>query len=112
VLRNLLENAFKYALPDSGPVAVSLGEDDAAVTLRVADDGPGIPEEDLPHLFDPFFRVDRSRSKKSGGYGLGLSICKRVVEAHRGGITVVNRPGRGASFEIVLPKPQPSPGSH
>jgi signal transduction histidine kinase len=105
VLRNLLENAVKYSLPDSGPVEVSAVQDGETVVLRVTDDGPGIPEADLANLFEPFFRVDRSRSKKSGGYGLGLSICKRILEAHGGGITVENNAGRGATFTLTLRKP-------
>lgn len=105
VLRNLLENAIKYSLPDSGPVEISLLDQGDSVVVRVTDDGPGIPEADLPQLFEPFFRVDRSRSKKSGGYGLGLSICKRIMEAHGGGIAVTNNSGRGASFLLTFRKP-------
>ncbi|HEV8579527.1 MAG TPA: HAMP domain-containing sensor histidine kinase [Thermoanaerobaculia bacterium] len=105
VLRNLLENAVKYSLPDSRPVVVSVTEEEAAVIVRVADDGPGIPETDLASLFEPFFRVDRSRSKKSGGYGLGLSICKRIMTAHGGGVAAANNAGRGARFTLTLPKP-------
>lgn len=104
VLRNLLENAFKYSLADSRPVEVMVKADGEAVTLVVADDGPGLPAEDLHNLFEPFFRVDRSRSKKSGGYGLGLSICKRIVEAHGGRIAAANRSERGAEFTIALPR--------
>ena len=106
VLRNLLENAIKYSLPDSGPVEISAIEDGETVVVRVTDDGPGIPEEDLANLFEPFFRVDRSRSKKTGGYGLGLSICKRIIDAHGGTIVVENNAGRGASFIVSLPKPE------
>ncbi|MBI5547782.1 MAG: ATP-binding protein, partial [Deltaproteobacteria bacterium] len=68
------------------------------------DDGPGIPPQDRPNLFEPFFRVDRSRSRKTGGYGLGLSLCKRIMEAHGGGIAVENRKGRGAVFVLTFPK--------
>jgi signal transduction histidine kinase len=103
VLRNLLENAIKYSLPDSGPVEISVSQDPETVTVRVTDDGPGIPEADLANLFEPFFRVDRSRSKKSGGYGLGLSICKRILEAHGSAITAGNNPGRGATFTLTFP---------
>ncbi len=103
VLRNLVDNAIKYALPDSGPVEVSAACDDARVVLRVSDDGPGIPEEDRATIFDPFFRVNRSRSKTPPGYGLGLSICKRIVEAHGGTIEVRNKNPRGTIFEITLP---------
>lgn len=105
VLRNLLENAIKYSLPDSGPVEVSAVQEGESAVVRVTDDGPGIPEADLANLFEPFFRVDRSRSKKSGGYGLGLSICKRILEAHGGGIAVENNAGRGATFTLTLRKP-------
>jgi signal transduction histidine kinase len=105
VLRNLLDNAIKYSLPDSGPVEVSVVQGAETVAIRVADDGPGIPESDLGSLFEPFFRVDRSRSKKSGGYGLGLSICKRIMEAHGGSVAAENRSGRGAVFTLTLRKP-------
>jgi signal transduction histidine kinase len=105
VVRNLLENAIKYALPDSRAVEVSAAQNGERVIIWVTDDGPGIPERDMPSLFEPFFRVDRSRSKKTGGYGLGLSIAKRIVEAHGGTIGAENNTGRGASFVVTLPKP-------
>jgi signal transduction histidine kinase len=108
VLRNLLGNAVKYSLPDSRPVELSLTRTQSALVLRVVDDGSGIPEADLARVFDPFFRVDRSRSRKTGGYGLGLSICKRIVEAHGGRIEASNNPGRGACFTLTFP-PTPRP---
>jgi signal transduction histidine kinase len=104
VLRNLLENAVKFGLADSSAVEIALEQDADTVTLRICDDGPGIPQADIASLFEPFFRVDRSRSKKTGGYGLGLSICKRIMEAHGGRITVTNNPGRGASFLLSFQK--------
>jgi signal transduction histidine kinase len=104
VLRNLLENAFKYSLPDSCAVELSTSQSGDNVVVRVSDDGPGIPESDLDNIFEPFFRVDRSRSKSTGGYGLGLSICKRIMEAHGGAITVERNPGRGTTFLLMLPK--------
>ena len=103
VLRNLLENAVKYSLPDSRPIRVAAGVADGAVTVCVEDDGPGIPEGDLERIFEPFFRVDRSRSRKTGGYGLGLSICKRIVEAHGGRIVASGVAPRGARFVVTLP---------
>jgi signal transduction histidine kinase len=106
VLRNLLENAVKYSLADSRPVEVDLRIEGEEIVLTVRDDGPGIPEEDLPQIFEPFYRVDRSRSKKTGGYGLGLSLCKRIVEAHGGRIEMRNREGaagRGAEVRVNLP---------
>jgi signal transduction histidine kinase len=103
VVRNVVENAVKYSLPDSRPVEVSATRNGGTVMVRVTDDGPGIPEADLDRLFEPFFRVDRSRSKKTGGYGLGLSICKRIMEAHGGRIAADNNAGRGAAFTLTFP---------
>jgi len=102
VFRNLLENAFKYSLPDSRPVDLSAQQSDHTVIVRVRDDGVGIPEAQRSAVFEPFFRVDPSRSKKTGGYGLGLSICKRITEAHGGTIQVENHSGRGASFILTF----------
>ena len=104
VFRNLVENAVKYALPDSRPVRVSAAREGDHVVVRVRDDGPGIPAADAASVFEPFFRVDRSRSKRTGGYGLGLSIAKRIVEAHGGTIAVRDHaPARGTTFEVALP---------
>jgi signal transduction histidine kinase len=105
VVRNLLENAIKYSRPDSRPVEVMAARNGDSLTIRVTDDGPGIPETDLPSVFEPFYRGDRSRSRKTGGYGLGLSIAKRIAEAHGGSITVENNATRGASFVVTLPAP-------
>ena len=104
VLCNLLENAVKYSLPDSCAVEMSAAQNGERVIIRVTDDGPGIPDPDMPNLFEPFFRVNRSRSKKTGGYGLGLSISKRIVEAHGGTIGAENHAPRGASFVVTLPR--------
>jgi signal transduction histidine kinase len=85
-------------------VEVSAAQNGEWVVIHITDDGSGIPERDMPRLFDPFFRVDRSRSKRTGGYGLGLSLSKRIVEAHGGTIAAENNPTRGASFVVTLPK--------
>jgi signal transduction histidine kinase len=100
VMRNLLENAVKYSLPDSRAIRVTASNVSDGAVVRVADDGVGIPSEDAERVFEPFFRVDRSRSKESGGYGLGLSICKRVMEAHGGSIALEGGNGRGATFVL------------
>jgi len=107
VLRNLLENAIKYSLPDSSVIDVSVIQSDNWAVIRIRDDGPGVPQADLANLFEPFFRVDRSRSRKTGGYGLGLSICKRIMEAHGGRIEVENNSDRGVSFILTLPDNNP-----
>lgn len=109
VLSNILENALKYSLPDSQPIRVSVRQYGDSIEIRVDDDGPGIPESDLPHLFEPFYRVDRSRSRRTGGYGLGLSLCQRIVLAHGGSLSIENRKPRGSSACIRLLKtPRPS----
>jgi len=95
VLRNVLGNALKYS-PKGAPVEVSARGDLGGVRITVADRGDGIPEEELGRVFEPFYRVDRSRSRETGGYGLGLHICARIVEAHGGRIVVRNREGGGA----------------
>ena len=113
VLRNLIENAIKYSLAGSAPVRVRLERRDGTVSIEVRDDGVGIPEADLAQVFVPFFRVDRSRSKKTGGYGLGLSICQRIAEAHGGKVTVDRVAPRGTRFTVTLPTTGPagrSPG--
>jgi signal transduction histidine kinase len=104
VFRNLLENAVKYSRPQSRPIEIAAVDDGDVVTVRITDDGVGIPECDLERVFEPFYRVDRSRSKSSGGYGLGLSICKRVMEAHDGSIAVERPPGGGTAFVLTFPK--------
>lgn len=102
VLGNLLHNAIKFT-PEAGQVWVRASQSDADVTIEIADSGPGIPAQDLPRVFERFFRGDRSR--KSGGTGLGLAIAKHVVEAHGGRIWVESegRAGKGATFRFTLP---------
>lgn len=104
VLRNLLENAVKYSRPDSRPIELSVHDDGGDVLVQVTDDGVGIPESQMERVFEPFFRADPSRSKRTGGYGLGLSICKRVMEAHGGSIAVARGASGGASFVLRFPK--------
>jgi two-component system sensor histidine kinase BaeS len=71
--------------------------------IRISDYGTGIASEDLPRIFEPFFRADPSRSRLSGGYGLGLSLCRTIVEAHGGRIEADSMPGRGSTFSVYLP---------
>ncbi len=105
VISNLVENAIHHGKP-GGRVRVSTAEDAAGgCLLEVADDGPGIAGEDLPHLFERFYRADKSRSGSGGRYGLGLAICKGMTEAEGGTISVASEPGKGAVFTVRLPKP-------
>jgi signal transduction histidine kinase len=100
VLDNLLDNAAKYS---EGPVTVTLVESERGATLTVQDLGIGIAPEDLPHVFERFWRADRSRSREHGGAGLGLAITRKLVEAQGGCIGVESQPGRGSRFWFTLP---------
>ncbi len=102
VLANLINNAIQYN-KTGGDVELVTDLRDGHAVIAVRDSGDGIPENELQHLFDPFYRVDASRSRNLGGSGLGLAICKRIVEAHGGEIRVESRPHHGSTFEIRLP---------
>jgi PAS domain S-box-containing protein len=103
VFLNLLDNAVKYSEAGSR-VEVSIEEDEENTTVHVRDTGMGIPEEDLPQLFERFYRVDKDRSRATGGTGLGLAIAKEIVEMHGGEIEVESRVGEGSTFSVKLPK--------
>ena len=88
---------------ENGAVTVTSSCDESGVILQVSDDGPGIPADDLPHVFERFYRADKSRTGSQGRYGLGLAICRGLVEAEGGTITVEIEPGQGACFTVRLP---------
>jgi heavy metal sensor kinase len=100
---NLLDNAFKYT-PPRGSVTLAASTADGSVRVTVEDSGVGIPPEELKYIFDRFYRTDYSRSRETGGSGLGLSIAKRIVDLHRGDITVHSEVGQGSRFVVVLPE--------
>jgi signal transduction histidine kinase len=102
LVTNLLQNALRYT-DESGVVQVSLENLGRTARLTVSDNGIGIPPESLPHIFDRFYRVDKSRSRAQGGSGLGLSIVKAIVDAHRGKIDLHSHLGTGTTFVITLP---------
>ncbi|MEW5989274.1 MAG: ATP-binding protein, partial [Chloroflexota bacterium] len=102
LLLNLVENAIKYT-PPGGTVTMSLSKADGQAKFQIADTGAGIPEEDLPHIFDRFYRVDKARTRAQGGSGLGLSIAKWIAQAHNGDILVHSELGKGSIFTVVLP---------
>lgn len=102
LLLNLLDNAIKYT-PASGQVTVGWSLGDAQVELWVRDTGCGIPEEHLPYVFDRFYRVDKARSRREGGAGLGLAISRWIAEVHGGSVSVESAPGKGAIFTVWLP---------
>ncbi len=99
---NLIENGIRYNRP-GGSVTVKAYQEANNVVVKVRDTGIGIPSKDLPHIFERFYRVDRSRSRHRGGAGLGLSIAARIVEFHGGRIGVESTPGEGSTFTLFLP---------
>jgi two-component system phosphate regulon sensor histidine kinase PhoR len=106
ILDNLVDNAVKYT-PEGGAIRVSWRLDGEQVCLEVADNGIGIPEHDLPRIFERFYRVDKARSREMGGTGLGLSIVKHLVQALRGSIGATSRIGEGSIFTVRLPRARP-----
>jgi two-component system, OmpR family, phosphate regulon sensor histidine kinase PhoR len=102
LVRNLIDNAVRYT-PPGGHVDVTVTTHDGHVLLRVADTGLGIPQRDLPRVFERFYRVDRARSRETGGTGLGLAIVKHVAENHGGDVTVTSELAAGSTFEVRLP---------
>lgn len=100
LFRNLVENAVRYT---EGPVRLELGRRDGWATVEVADEGPGVAPEHLPHLFERFYRVDAGRSTDAGGTGLGLAIARGIVQAHQGEIDVSSQMGQGTTFTVRLP---------
>jgi two-component system sensor histidine kinase/response regulator len=103
VIDNLVSNAIKYT-PDGGRVKVTGRGDAESVTIEVTDTGLGIPDEDLPHIFDAFYRVRHGKQEEVEGSGLGLSIVKTIVEQHGGRVEVHSEPGHGSTFRVILPR--------
>ncbi|MFN8473276.1 MAG: ATP-binding protein [Anaerolineae bacterium] len=111
LLLNLVENGIKYT-PPGGSVTLGLERDDNWVSVSVRDTGVGIPAEDLPHVFERFYRVDKARSREKGGTGLGLSIAQWIAQAHGGRLEVDSEIGAGTVFTLTLPVAQPESTAH
>lgn len=107
VIHNLLDNAIQYT-PANGTIVLRSAYHDQQVILEVQDSGIGIAEDDLPHIFKRFYRVDKARASQSGGSGLGLAIVKQLVEAHGGTVSVSSQLGKGTTFTISLPAAEPA----
>ena len=102
VVNNLLQNAVEHTT-EGGRIDVSVAESDETVSVTVADTGEGISSEHLPHVFDRLYRADPSRTRSTGGAGLGLTIAKQLIEAHGGTIHVESTEGEGSRFTLTLP---------
>ena len=102
VIDNILNNAIKYS-PDGGKITVTMKTTDDQMILSISDQGLGIPKQDLPRIFDRFYRVDRARSRAQGGTGLGLSIAKEIIKQHKGFIWAKSEYDKGSTFTIVIP---------
>jgi signal transduction histidine kinase len=102
VILNLTDNAIRYSPAGAGMEILVAGANGQA-SVRVSDHGCGIAPEDLPHIFEAFYRADPARARETGGTGLGLAIAEQIVRAHGGAITVVSEPGVGSTFTMTLP---------
>ena len=103
VVINLLSNAIKYTQP-RGRIRIELSESNDEVLMKFIDNGTGISIEELPNIFERFYRADKSRNRLTGGSGIGLTIVKSIVNAHGGSIEVKSEPGLGSEFTVHLPK--------
>ncbi|MEJ2759402.1 MAG: sensor histidine kinase [Anaerolineales bacterium] len=103
VLNNLVSNAIRYT-PEGGKVEISARRDGKLAEVHIRDNGEGIPENDLPHIFESFYRGEKSRSRATGGAGLGLAIARGVVQAHGGDIQVDSTVGKGTEFTFWIGK--------
>ena len=109
VLMNLISNAIKYT-PDGGEIRITVSENEQSVVLSIEDNGTGIPEDEIPFIFERFYRADKSRNRMTGGSGIGLAIVKSIVTAHGGIVEVESRIGKGSCFMITLPSVNKSKG--
>jgi signal transduction histidine kinase len=103
LIKNLIDNACHYTIDDQEEVEISLSHDQKNVNIEVRDRGVGIKTEDIPKVTEPFFRPDSSRQRDTGGYGLGLYLCKLIVDAHGGQIVIESEPGNGTKVIVILP---------
>jgi signal transduction histidine kinase len=106
LLTNILDNAVRYT-PAGGTVSTTFAIQEGFAVVNITDTGIGIAEEQVPFIFERFYRVDKARSRAEGGAGLGLGIAKHIAESHGGRIEVVSRVGKGSTFSIFLPLVEP-----
>jgi signal transduction histidine kinase len=105
LLRNLLQNAIKHSVDPERRPTISLVNEPGYYCIYVTDSGEGIDPDQIPHLTEPFYRADPSRQRKTGGYGLGLHLCRMIVEAHGGELSITSEDGRGTTIRCAFPSP-------
>jgi len=103
LIKNLVDNACQHAGDDEGDIDINLAREQGMIRLEVQDRGPGMDPGDIPRLTEAFYRPDSSRQRNTGGYGLGLYLCKLVVDAHAGQITIESEAGKGTRVIVILP---------
>ena len=103
VIVNLIDNAIKYT-QEGGKIEISVGREGSTAILEVSDNGPGIPPDCLPHVFERFYRADKAGSRADGGFGLGLAIVKWIAESHNGAVELSSQPEAGSVFTVTLPR--------
>jgi signal transduction histidine kinase len=103
VVQNILENALKYSQHSERAVEIGLAQESNFAAISVRDFGEGISEDEQERIFEPFYRIDKSRNRQSGGYGLGLSLCSEIMRAHKGDIVLKSRPGEGTEIKLLFP---------
>ncbi|WP_042355229.1 ATP-binding protein [Bacillus rubiinfantis] len=103
VLTNLIDNAIRHT-PQGGSVIITVSSEDKGITIHVKDSGSGIPKEDLPFVFERFYKADKARTRGKSGTGLGLAIAKNIIDAHKGSISVHSKVGHGTTFSFFLPR--------
>ncbi len=103
VLRNLVDNAVKYSDSENSKVNIATRPENNRILIQVTDNGPGIPKEELQHVFEPFYRVDKSRQRATGGYGLGLHLCRKIITFLQGDIFIESKQQRGTVVRVLLP---------
>ena len=104
LLRNVIGNALRFSGENAEPVRIDFGRTNEKIFIRICDSGIGIPEEEIPYIFEPFYRIDKSRSRDTGGYGLGMSLSRKIMDAHKGEIEVQSSPGKGTCFRLIFPE--------
>ena len=106
MIKNILENAIRYNPPEGEPIELIIKYIDDIYEIKIRDFGSGFSEEDITKVTEPFYRTDQSRSRQSGGFGLGLYLCKQIVRAHQGTISIENHEKIGAMVTLTIPKRQ------